>query len=150
MHRLRGRATHGWDPPQPAISSTSGSDPSDERFSDYVAGDPAATSATRFRISALGSGPVDVFFRLGAQLTGPVVVRCELRHPDFGVAFQSGTIDSMNPFVATPSNGRRAFPIIESVNALGHGRGDLVLECLDDSTYGDAPIEVVNFTKRAP
>jgi hypothetical protein len=28
--------------------------------------------------------------------------------------------------------------------------GDLVLECLNDNSYGDAPIEIVNFTKREP
>jgi hypothetical protein len=39
---------------------------------------------------------------------------------------------------------------MDSTNALGYGRGDLVLECLNDSAYDDAPIEIVNFTKRAP
>ncbi len=141
---------YGWESPVPTVSSTSGSDPSDERFADYVAGDPSETAATRFRVSALGTGPVDVFFRLGAQVTSPITVRCELRHPEQGVAFQSGTIDSMTAFVATPSNGRRAFPVVESTSSLGHGRGDLVLECLNDNSYGDAPIEIVNFTKREP
>jgi hypothetical protein len=134
----------------PTVSSTSGSDPSDERFADYVAGDPSETAATRFRVSALGTGPMDVFFRLGAQVSSPITVRCELRHPEQGVAFQSGTIDSMMAFVATSSNGRRAFPVVESTSSLGHGRGDLVLECLNDNSYGDAPIEIVNFTKREP
>jgi hypothetical protein len=141
---------YGWESPMPTVSSTLGSDPSDERFTDYVAGDPNETADTRFRVSALGTGPVDVFFRLGAQVSSPITVRCELRHSQFGVAFQSGTIDSTTPFVATPSSGRRAFPVVESANALGHGRGDLVLECLNDDTHGDAPIEVVNFSKRAP
>ncbi|MDH3201702.1 MAG: thrombospondin type 3 repeat-containing protein [Myxococcales bacterium] len=141
---------YGWESPLPTVSSTSGSDPSDERFADYVAGDPDETSATRFRVSALGTGPVDVFFRLGAQVSTPVTVGCELRHPEFGVEFQPGTIDSTSTFVATPSSGRRAFPVVESTNALGYGRGDLVLECLNDNTYGDAPIEIANFTKRAP
>ncbi len=141
---------YGWESPLPTVSSTSGSVPSDERFTDYVAGDPNETAATRFRVSALGTGPVDVFFRLGAQVSSPVTVRCELRHPQFGVAFESGTIDSTTAFVATPSSGRQAFPVVESTNALGHGRGDLVLECLNDDTYGDAPIEIVNFTKREP
>lgn len=143
-------AGYGWESPLPTVSSTLGSDPNDERFSDYVAGNPNEVASTRFRVSALGTGPVDVFFRLGAQVSSPVDVRCELRHPQFGVAFESGTIDSTNPFVATPSSGRRAFPVIDSTNALGHGRADLVLECLNDNVYGDAPIEIVNFTKRAP
>lgn len=141
---------YGWEPPVPTVSSTSGSDPSDERFADYVAGDPSETVPTRFRVSALGTGPVDVFFRLGAQRSSAIDVRCELRHPQGGVAFQSGTIDSMTPFVATPSTGRRAFPVVEPTNTLGHGRGDLVLECLNDNNYGDAPIEIVNFAKREP
>ncbi len=141
---------YGWEPPLPTVSSTSGSVPSDARFTDYVAGDPSETASTRFRVSALGTGPVDVFFRLGAQVSSPVTVLCELRHPRFGLAFQSGTIDSTTPFVATPPSGRQAFPVVESINALGHGRGDLVLECLNDNTHGDAPIEIVNFTKRAP
>jgi hypothetical protein len=141
---------YGWESPMPTVSSTSGSDPSDERFTDYVAGDPNETAPTRFRVSALGTGPVDVFLRLGAQVSSPITVRCELRHPQFGVAFQSGTIDSTSPFVATPSNGRRAFPVVESINSLGHGRGDLVLECLNDDSHSDAPTEIVNFTKRAP
>jgi hypothetical protein len=141
---------YGWESPAPTVNSTSGSDPSDERFADYVAGDPSETAATRFRVSALGTGPVDVFFRLGAQVTSPITVRCELRHPEQGVAFQSGTNDSMTAFVATPSNGRRAFPVLESTSSLGYGRGDLVLECLNDNSYGDAPIEIVNFTKREP
>ena len=83
-------------------------------------------------------------------MSSPVIVRCELRHPQFGVTFQSGTIDSTTSFVATPSSGRRAFPVVEFTNALGHGRGDLILECLNDNIHGDAPIEIVNFTKRAP
>ena len=141
---------YGWESPIPTVSSTSGSNPSDERFVDYVAGDPNETAPTHFRVSALGTGPVDVFFRLGAQLSSPITVRCELRHPQQGVAFQSGTIDSATPFVATPSNGRRAFPVVESTSSLGHGRGDLVLECLNDDVHDDAPIEIVNFTKRAP
>ena len=141
---------YGWESPAPTVSSASGSDPSDERFTDYVAGGAAGTTATRFRVSALGTGPVDVFFRLGAQVSSPIDVRCELRHPQQGVAFQSGTIDSTTAFVATPSNGRRAFPVVESTSSLGHGRGDLILECLNDNTYGDAPIEIVNFTKREP
>jgi hypothetical protein len=141
---------YGWESPMPTVSSTLGSDPSDERFADYVAGDPNETAATRFRVSALGTGPVDVFFRLGAQVSSPLTVRCELRHPQFGVTFQSGTIDSTTSFVATPSSGRRAFPVVEFTNALGHGRGDLILECLNDNIHGDAPIEIVNFTKRAP
>jgi hypothetical protein len=141
---------YGWESPPPTVSSTLGSDPSDERFSDYVAGDPSEMVPTRFRVSALGTGPVNVFFRLGAQVSSPSNVRCELRHPQFGVTFQSGTIDSTMPFVETPSSGWRAFPVMDSTSALGYGRGDLVLECLNDSAYDDAPIEIVRFTKRAP
>jgi len=110
---------YGWESPMPTVGSTSGSDPSDERFTDYVAGDPNETANTRFRASALGTGPVDVFFRLGAQVSTPITVRCELRHPQQGVAFQAGTIDSTTPFVATPSNGRRAFPVVESTSSPG-------------------------------
>ncbi len=140
---------HGWESPLPTVSSTSGSVPSDARFADYVAGDPNETASTRFRASALGTGPVGVFFRLGAQVSSPITVRCELRHPQFGVAVESGTVDSTT-IVATPSRGRRAFPVVDSINALGYGRGDLLLECLNDNTYGDAPIEIVTFIKNEP
>ena len=140
---------YGWESPLPTVSSTSGSLASDERFVDYVAGDPNEEAPTRFRVSGLGTGPVDVFFRLGAQVTDAIDVRCEIRHPELGLAFEQGTIDASSMFVSTPANGRGASPV-ESTSALGYGTADLVVECLNDGTYADAPIEIINFEKREP
>jgi hypothetical protein len=141
-----GARQHGWDPPLPTVSSTSGSVPGDALHGDYVAGDPNETASTRFRVSALGTEPFNVYFRLGAQVPNPIDVRCELRHPRFGVSDKPGTVDASTPV----SGNLFANPVVESINTLGYGRGDLVFECLNDSSYGDAPIELIRFSKLRP
>ncbi len=138
--------TYGWDPPTPTVSSTTGSVPGHALNGDYVSGDPNETASTRFRVSALGTEPFNVYFRLGAQPTAPIDVRCELRHPRFGVSDKAGTVDVNQPVTGNLF----ANPVVESTNALGYGRGDLIFECLNDGTYGDAPIELIQFTKRRP
>jgi len=138
---------YGWESPLPTVSSTDGSDPSDESV-DYVAGDPNEEAPTRFRASGFGTGPVLASFRLGAQVTDAITVRCEMRHPDLGVAFRQGTIDASSKFVEMTNS--RVSPVVESTNALGYGTADLVVECLNDDTYTDAPIEFIIFEKQEP
>lgn len=140
---------YGWDTPLPTVSSTQGSDSGDPRTADYVAGDPDTEGDVFFRMAALGTESTMVFIRLGATTSESMDVRCELRHPDFGVAYVQGTISAANPFVATSGSGLRSFPVIDA-NPLGFGRADLVVRCIDDETHVDAPIEYVTVTKEEP
>lgn len=140
---------YGWDAPLPTVSSTQGSDSGDPRTGDYVSGDPDTEHDVFFRISALGTESTMVFIRLGATTTETWNVRCELRHPDYGVAYLQGTISPSTSSVQTSGSGVRSFPVIDA-NSLGYGRADLLLRCIDDATYDDAPIEYVKVTKEEP
>jgi len=140
---------YGWDAPLPTVASTQGSDSGDPRTGDYVSGDPATEGDIYFRISALGTEATMVFIRLGATTTETLNVRCELRHPDYGVAYLQGTISPGTPYLQTSGSGVRSFPVIDA-NSLGFGRADLLLRCIDDDTHDDAPIEYVKVTKEDP
>ncbi len=142
-------ASFGWELPAPTVESTRGSDPADPRTADYVSGAPDTVATTRFRVSALGRGPVGVFMRLGGDLESPRDVRCEIVHPEHGVAFLRGALAAGGDALTTDGDGVGAFPVAEP-NLLGYARGDIVIDCLDDDDHDDAPIEYVVVTKREP
>ncbi len=139
----------GWDPPGPLLGLETGSSAGDDRLMDYITGDPFEEGDTTFRVAWMGNAATRVFIRLGATTDETLRVRCELSHPDRGVAFVQGTIDATTPSVQTSLTGVLAFPVL-SPNRLGRGRGDLVLRCLDDDTHEDAPIEYIKVTKQDP
>ncbi|MBW1879693.1 MAG: hypothetical protein JRJ84_15130, partial [Deltaproteobacteria bacterium] len=139
----------GWEEPLPTVAVQEGSDNTDDRTADYVAGDPSTKANTSFRISHLGVEQVDLFIRLGGVLTSPRGVRCEIVHPIYGTAFLNGTIPQGGGFLQTDPDGVLIWP--ESVeNALFNLRGDVLVTCIDDDTFDDAPIEYMRVTKREP
>ncbi len=137
---------YGWEAPPPTLSSTLGSDATDDRKVDYVAGDPGVVADTSFRIANLGIGPTSVVIRLGATVTDALDVKCEMRHPEYGVSSIVGTIDAGNPSVERT---KLANPVF-TANALGFGQGDVRIVCRDGDGVVDAPIEFIRVTKNDP
>lgn len=139
----------GWEEPLPTVALQAGSDPADDRTADYVAGDPSVKADTQFRISHLGTEPVDLFIRLGGVLDSMRGVRCEMVNPIHGTAYLNGTIPAGGGYLETPTDGVMVWPV-PLENQVGNVRGDILVTCLDDDTFDDAPIEYMRMTKREP
>jgi hypothetical protein len=139
----------GWEEPLPTVAVQEGSDNADDRTADYVAGDSSTEASTSFRISNLGTAQLRMFIRLGGVLDSLRAVRCEIVHPIYGTAFLNGTIPQGGGFLQTDADGVLVWP--ESIeNALFNVRGDILVTCIDDDTFDDAPIEYMRMTKREP
>ncbi len=130
----------------PVTLAETGSNPGDERTMDFVRGDTTISANTQFRITNLGSQPLDLGFRLGATLDEEITVRCEFVHPGRTTAYRAGPISPGGDSQET-SPDLTVRPTVD-VNALGFDRTEVILDCLDQSgTWSDAPIEFIEITK---
>jgi hypothetical protein len=137
----------GWVDALPTEASTTGSNTNDDRFADYVAGDPTVEADTVFRIEGLGSHRVRVNVRVGKTGGADRAVRCEIRHPTQGTGWFSTTLTSSNTFRQYWYN--PVFPVSPEVTG-AFGRSYLEVRCLDDATRDDAPIEYLRIEKLNP
>lgn len=141
--RVRG---YGWVGDAPTQAGTAGSDATDDRYADNVAGDPAVQADTVFRIDALGSHTIRVFARVGKTGGADRSVRCEIRHPTQGTGWFTANLTATNT-----SRGYWFNPVWPVAPAgASFARSHIELRCLDDATRDDAPIEYVELEKLDP